>query len=101
MRKAFIWMTILCAVLCLSGCSARRSGENSETSSQNEVTINKEITADTRVIDVINDEDFQGFDQYLFPVEDGLPDEDMTLEHIDSLLPYHSHINVNTTIDVI
>lgn len=101
MRKAILWITILCMVLCLSGCSARRSGENNETSSQNEVTINKEITADTKVVDVINDEDFQGFGQYLFPVEDGMPDENMTLDNIDSLLPYHSHINVNTTIDVI
>ena len=101
MRKAILWITILCMVLCLSGCSARRSGENNETSSQNEVTINKEITADTKVVDVINDEDFQGFGQYLFPVEDGMPDENMTLENIDFLLPYHSHINVNTTIDVI
>ena len=30
-----------------------------------------------------------------------MPDENMTLDNIDSLLPYHSHINVNTTIDVI
>lgn len=59
MRKAFIWMTILCAVLCLSGCSARRSGENGEASSRHKAVINKKITADTKVTNVINDEDFK------------------------------------------
>ncbi len=54
MRKA-----VLCAVLCLSGCSARSSGENGEAASQHKAVINKKITADTKVINVINDEDFK------------------------------------------
>ncbi|MDR1510477.1 MAG: alpha/beta hydrolase, partial [Synergistaceae bacterium] len=37
----------------------------------------------------------------MFPTERGLPDSGMELDDIGSLLPYHSHINPDTTVKVL
>ncbi|NLO84788.1 MAG: alpha/beta hydrolase [Clostridiales bacterium] len=55
----------------------------------------------TAVIDVINNPVFEGFGQFLFPVENGMPSISMRLDHIDSLFPYHNHINTDTTVEVV
>lgn len=59
------------------------------------------VTKSTSVLDVIGNSAFEGFGQYLFPVEYGLPNSSMTLDRIDNLFPYHDHINTDTTIKVI
>lgn len=59
------------------------------------------VNADTKVVDVINNSAFKGYGKFLFPTEYGMPSNQMTLDNIDSLLPYHSHINVEETVDVI
>ncbi|GHV58296.1 hypothetical protein FACS189460_5830 [Deltaproteobacteria bacterium] len=59
------------------------------------------VTADTSVLDVINNPAFGGFGEFLFPTERGLPSDSMKLSNIDSLLPYHNNINPATTVSVI
>ena len=53
------------------------------------------------VSDVVDDPDFEGFGQFLFPLNGREPDEDMTLDEIESMLPYHNYVNTETTVDVI
>lgn len=59
------------------------------------------VNQDTFVVDVVNHPAFAGFGHFLFPTEYRLPDGAMKLENISSLLPYHSRINTNTTVEVI
>lgn len=55
----------------------------------------------TTVRAVIAHPAFAGFGRFLFPVENGTPDEGMRVGNIDSLLPYHSHIDADTTVNVL
>ena len=59
------------------------------------------VNADTRVMDVISHPAFGTYGRFLFPMGSRKPGGDMTLEQIDSLLPYHSHIDVDTTLDIL
>lgn len=59
------------------------------------------LNKDTLISAILNEEKFKGFGQFIFPTQWGNPDSSMTLNEVDSLLPYHSHIDVDTTIKVI
>jgi acetyl esterase/lipase len=62
------------------------------------------VTSDTTISDIINNQAFTGFGQFIFPIKNN-PDFDpnMRLRNINSLLPYHNphSINTNTTKKVI
>ena len=59
------------------------------------------ITADTKALEVINNPAFEGYGRFLLPTERGLPSDGMTLGGIGSLLPYHSNIKTDTTVEVL
>jgi len=59
------------------------------------------VRADEKVINVINHPAFEGFGRFLFPAGNRRPDEDMRLDAIATLLPYHSNINTDTTTGVL
>ena len=59
------------------------------------------VSRNVRVIDVINNPAFEGFGRFLFPAERGMPNAEMRLDGIGSLLPYHRNINADTTTEVI
>lgn len=59
------------------------------------------VNADSNVLEVINNPVFVGYGRFIFPTERGLPDAGMTLDKINPLLPYHSNINTNTTVEVV
>jgi acetyl esterase/lipase len=59
------------------------------------------VTENTAVLDVINDPLFDGFGQFIFPTERGLPGSEIKLSGIGSLLPYHNNIDTDTTVGVI
>lgn len=78
--------------LLLSGCASQTT--------DNQTTAVSQINEKTTVSKIVHDERFEGYGQFIFPIERGY-DESLTINHIDSLLPYHSHINTQTTIDVL
>jgi acetyl esterase/lipase len=59
------------------------------------------IAYGTKATEVINNPAFVGFGRFLFPTERGLPGDDITVSGIESLLPYHSDINEETTVEVL
>lgn len=61
----------------------------------------KEINANMKVVDVIDDPLFEGYGRLIFPTTFGRPSASMTLKEVGSLLIYHNYINTDTTIDVI
>ena len=83
----------LALALGITGCTFQPSSPEENTAAY--------VTADTRVADVVSDPDFEGFGQFLFPLNGREPDQNMTLESIDSMLPYHNYINTDTTLDVL
>lgn len=58
------------------------------------------VNYNTKIIDVINNKLFEGFGEFVFPLNYGY-DNDMTISDIDDLLPYHNYINADTTVEVI
>lgn len=52
-------------------------------------------------MDMINNTAFEGFGKFLFPTDYRTPDSSMSIDNIDSLLPYHNNINTDTTVDVL
>ncbi|CCH48364.1 alpha/beta hydrolase [Pseudodesulfovibrio piezophilus] len=69
--------------------------------SENYVPTFKRIKAGDSVAVVLNHPAFKGFSQFLLPGEMRRIDNRMGLGDIDYLLPYHSHIRVETTVTVL
>jgi len=59
------------------------------------------VEAGDSVLRVIDHPAFRGFGRLILPTERREPDGGMTLDRIDALLPYHGHIDSETTVQVI
>ena len=59
------------------------------------------VNADTRLLDVVEQPAFAGFGRFLLPTRRGLPDGSLTLRDAGYPLPYHTHVEVDTSVDVI
>lgn len=70
-------------------------------SENNDMTNNLAINANTTVEEVINNSAFKEFGEFIFPIQSRGDYSNMKISNINSLLPYHSHINTDTTIEVV
>ncbi|XFO67798.1 hypothetical protein SPSIL_040170 [Sporomusa silvacetica DSM 10669] len=59
------------------------------------------LNVDSTVGEIMDHPTFAGFSRFLLPEETGWPNAGMKLREIAALLPYHSHIEVNTTVRVL
>lgn len=59
------------------------------------------MNSNTLVNSVINNPKFKNFGRFIFPSGFNQPTPTMKISNINSLLPYHSYINTNTTIEVL
>ena len=64
------------------------------------------LTTSSTIRDVVNHPAFEGFGQFVLPLDRGRYDNDMPLENVASLLPYHNNVDpdeavsaINTLID--
>lgn len=103
------------AALCLAGCSpapvvgsATPTGDEGqpESSSPGVATVQpsadyQPVDASTPLVDVIEHPAFTGFGRFLFPTRGGSPDRSLTLRDAGELLIYHSHVDVDTSVDVV
>nr|WP_321292560.1 alpha/beta hydrolase [uncultured Trichococcus sp.] len=112
MRRKNLLMLLLFVIICFSGCYANNDTQENAppqaslqsgnmTNSAEAEGEHPTVDAQSRVIDIINLPEFEEFGRFLFPTERGMPDSSMPLSDIDSLLPYHSQIDTDTTLDVI
>ncbi|KAH0790939.1 alpha/beta hydrolase [Histomonas meleagridis] len=62
--------------------------------------ISNVFTTSSTIGDVLKTPCFNGFAQYLLPLEWGY-DEKMPLSRVSSLLPYHSHIDANRSVEIL
>ena len=93
-----LWFFFLFAMFVLTlGCGRGNAAPGAKTT----LPGGGNVTADTRVIDIINHPAFEGFGRFVLPTERGMPRAEMRLDEIGSLLPFHSNINVETTIKAI
>ena len=59
------------------------------------------ITKKTKVEEIINAPLFSRFGKFIFPLEERMPSEDATIDDIQELLPFHTHINSDTTLNAL
>jgi hypothetical protein len=59
------------------------------------------ITTDDSVRHMVNHPAFSGFGQYLLPRDNDTNDYDTSLNHVGSLMPYHSHVDPNVVVAAI
>lgn len=59
------------------------------------------LNVDSTVGEIMDHPAFAGWSRFLLPEETGILDTEMKLHDISMLLPYHSHIEVNTTVRVL
>ena len=77
------------------------SNQEAETNNtENAVANYQHVNANTTVGEVVNNPAFNGFGEYIFPLNSYTSYDNMKISNINSLLPYHSHINTDTTIEV-
>lgn len=67
----------------------------------NTVEKSEHVSRDDTVRGVVKRPAFAGFSQFIFPSDNRRVNGSMPLADIDSLLPYHSQIKVETTVEVI
>ena len=60
-----------------------------------------QISKETKIIDVINNPSFKEFGRFIFPLEERFPNDKDTIDNLISLLPFHNHINLNSTMESI
>ena len=95
MKPVLYVATILCALLCLTGCSSGTAGKEVNESVQSET---EPFTRSTKIEDVIHAPAFDGFGRLLFPTDDYYYSGD-TLE--DLQLVYYSHIDPDETVEIV
>lgn len=74
---------------------------NSNEVAQNTTSSLEQVSENTTVQEVVENPAFNGFGEYIFPLNRYSSYSNMKISNINSLLPYHSHINTNSTIEVI
>jgi acetyl esterase/lipase len=89
--------------LCVAGCAAAapQATPSSSVASPQSSGGYERVNADTTLLDVIDHAAFEGFGRFLFPTGRGLPAGGKTLREAADLLPYHRHVDVATTVDVV
>ena len=60
----------------------------------------EKVTAQTKVVDVINNKAFEGYGRLLFPV-DYPTSESLPLSQVGNLMPYHNYINTDKTVEIV
>ena len=55
----------------------------------------------TKINDILKNPLFSDIGQFLFPADFYSITNNMTLKDVDYLLPYHSHIEVSTTLEIL
>jgi len=117
-------LTVLIGLLCLSllistGCAQNGSttdealiGQTSAPNAASHEVTKKEgsgsmsendmylKTSDT-ISDVVNHPAFEGFGQFILPLDRGRYDNAMPLENVASLLPYHSNVDPDAAVNTI
>lgn len=105
MKKKLITGMIAASLLTLlSACGAAPAQPPSNTAQSGlETGINSpsQVTKDTAVVDVIQNPAFDGFGQFLFPVEFRAQESSLTLADVGQLLPYHDHVNTDKSVEVV
>lgn len=76
----------------LSGCTSNEQNVKQDITNINEDTLLQEI---------MNTPEFYGFGQFIFPSDYRAINASMTIDDLPSLLPYHTNIQNETTIEVI
>jgi hypothetical protein len=61
--------------------------------------VGEHLTADDTILDLLNHPAFVGFSRLLLPWDDRTYDNTMQLRNVDSLLPYHSHVDPRTVVN--
>ncbi len=103
---------ITCVVLSLLLASSVAGGETNErvvsggTASEimkEQAGRNKgaQLTADNTILDLLDHPAFAGFGRLLLPWDDRAYDRSMRLRNVDSLLPYHSHVDPGTVVSAL
>lgn len=59
------------------------------------------VETDDTISDLINHPAFQGFGQFILPLDRGTYNEDMQLNRVGSLLPYHGHVDPDAAVGTI
>ena len=91
---------LVLAVFMIVSAGCAKSPAHGQSTQTNENFIH--VTANSTIGDVINNQAFSNFGQFIFPIKNRSSyNANMTLGNIQSLLPYHSNINVHTTVTVI
>ena len=73
------------------------NGHGSESTTENSMHLKTTST----IRDVLNHPAFEGFGQFILPLDRGRYDMDMPLENIASLLPYHSNVDPVVAVNTI
>lgn len=118
--KSIVLIRVLClSLLFLTGCAQKGSANDAARVDQTSTpdAVSNEITKDgdresvsgngmhvrtsNTVGDVVNHPAFEGFGQFILPLDRGRYDNNMPLANVASLLPYHSNVDPDAAVATI
>lgn len=81
--------------------SAARTINAQEGRSESPLADHMHLTISNTIREVVNHSAFEGFGQFILPLDRGRYDNDMPLANVATLLPYHSNIDPDAVVDTI
>ena len=100
MRAACTALTVVLLSLCIDVVSGRSQAGASAVAGQNIANVSQYVHLDTNstLRDLLRHPAFAGFAPLLLPWDDRAYDEQLPLSRMDSLLPYHTHVDPSTVV---
>ncbi len=92
---------LLCPVCSQNGVAVSAPPEVGSTGTTNMPNGSLHLTPNDTVLDVVNHPSFSGFGRFILPLERGSYRDDMPLNRVASLLPYHSHVHAERVLSTI
>lgn len=96
MRTRFPTLTVALLALCLDSPHATQAGAPPTAGQSMTTARTPHLDAGSTLRDLLRHPAFNGFAPLILPWEDRAYDEAMPLSRIGSLLPYHTHVDIDT-----
>jgi acetyl esterase/lipase len=100
-RGLLLFLMIFHTVFLMNLSSASGDTDKILSGKRNAIGMDAHITTNDSVRHMVNHPAFKGFGRYLLPRDNGTSDYDRPLNHVGSLMPYHSHVDPNVVVAAI
>lgn len=107
MKELVTCSMLLYSLVFLVACSSNEEGQEPEVSNESinvqseELEETDHLSVQDSIVSMVNHPVFEGFGQLLLPRDDRDIDDTMQLAEMANLMPYHSHVNAENSVEAV